>query len=94
MSGSTLSEPGFVIPAPDAPWIECLIVDVSDSGVCLDVGALAKLFGLAFNTSGTVVRVGMIGRRSGDFVTATELRQSEQKQSDSEPQKAQAKETA
>ena len=25
--------PGFVIPAPDAPWIECFIVDISESGV-------------------------------------------------------------
>jgi len=23
---------GFLIPTPDAPWIECTIVDVSDSG--------------------------------------------------------------
>ena len=36
-----LYKQGFLIPAPDAPWIECLIVDVSDSGVCLEVGALA-----------------------------------------------------
>src|ERR1700761_5546430 len=51
--------PGFVIPAPDAPWIECFIVDISESGVCLDVGALPvpKMFGLAFTSCGTVVRV-------------------------------------
>ena len=36
-----LYKPGFLIPAPEAPWIECLILDVSDSGVCLEVGALA-----------------------------------------------------
>jgi hypothetical protein len=36
-----LYQQGFLIPAPDAPWIECLIVDVSDSGVRLEVGALA-----------------------------------------------------
>jgi hypothetical protein len=96
-----LKRPGFIIPAPDAPWIECLIVDVSDSGVCLDVGALVvpKLFGLAFNSRGTVVRICMVAWRNGAlvgarFVTAKELRQGGQKQSDSEPQKAQAKETA
>jgi hypothetical protein len=45
-----LYKPGFLIPAPEAPWIECLTLDVSDSGVCLEVGALAvpKLFGLTY----------------------------------------------
>jgi hypothetical protein len=23
--------PGFIIPAPDAPWLECFILDISDS---------------------------------------------------------------
>jgi hypothetical protein len=27
--------PGYIIPAPDAPWLECLILDVSQSGICL-----------------------------------------------------------
>jgi hypothetical protein len=77
-----LYKPGFLIPAPDAPWIECLIVDVSDDGVCLDVGALAvpKIFGLAFTAGGEVLRVcsltwrrgGLLGAR---YVTAKELRQ-------------------
>src|ERR1051326_9081258 len=35
-----LGRRGFIIPTPGAAWIECIIVDVSDSGVCLDVGAL------------------------------------------------------
>src|ERR1700730_18606527 len=54
-----LYKPGFLIPAPEAPWIECLILDVSDSGVCLEVGALAvpKLFGLSFTAGGEVLRV-------------------------------------
>ena len=49
-----LHQTGFLIPAPDAPWIECMIVEVSDDGVCLDVGALAvpKIFGLAFTAGG------------------------------------------
>ena len=34
--------PGFIIPAPDAPWIECFIVDISESGVCLGRGAAAN----------------------------------------------------
>ncbi len=72
---------GFLIPAPDAPWIECTIVDVSDGGVCLSVGELVvpKLFGLAFTASGEVLRVGRLGWRRGEGlgargVTAKELR--------------------
>ena len=77
-----LQKPGFLIPAPDAPWIECMIVDVSDEGVCLDVGALAvpKVFGLAFTAGGEVLRVCSLIWRQGEllgarFVTAKELRQ-------------------
>src|ERR1700729_1818490 len=73
---------GFLIPAPDAPWIECLIIDVSDRGVCLEVGALAvpKLFGLAFTAGGEVLRICSISWRKGEllgarFVSAKELRQ-------------------
>ena len=77
-----LYKPGFLIPAPEAPWIACLIVDVSDSGVCLEVGALAvpELFGLAFTAGGEVLRVCSLAWRRGElvgarFVTAKELRQ-------------------
>jgi hypothetical protein len=76
-----LDRPGFVIPAPDAPWIQCKVVDISDSGVCIDVGALVvpDTFGLAFNPTGTVIRVClkvwrrgvMIGAR---FLSGKELR--------------------
>jgi len=76
-----LHKPGF-FPAPDAPWIECTIIDVSDSGACLDVGALAvpELFGLAFTAGGEVFRVCLLTWRRGEligarFVTAKELRQ-------------------
>ena len=72
---------GFVIPAPDAPWIECTIVDVSEHGVCIEVGDLAvpKLFGLTFTTTGDVLRVCTLiwrrGARIGArFVSASELR--------------------
>ena len=74
-------KPGFLIPAPDAPWIECTIVEVSDEGVCLEVGALAvpKIFGLAFTAGGEVLRVCLLIWRRGEmigarFVTAKELR--------------------
>jgi hypothetical protein len=77
-----LHKPGFLIPAPDAPWIECMILDVSDGGVCLDVGALAvpNIFGLAFTAGGEVLRVCSLIWRRGEligarFVTAKELRQ-------------------
>jgi hypothetical protein len=77
-----LQTQGFLIPAPDAPWIECMIMEVSDEGVCLDVGALAvpKLFGLAFTAGGEVLRVcSLVWRQGGSigarFVTAKELRQ-------------------
>jgi hypothetical protein len=77
-----LYKPGFLIPAPDAPWIECMIVDVSDKGVCLDVGALAvpELFGLAFTAGGEVLRVCSLAWLKGEligarFVTPKELRQ-------------------
>jgi hypothetical protein len=76
-----MNKPGFLIPAPDAPWIECLIVDVSDTGVSLDVGALAvpKVFGLAFTPGGEVLRVCSLVWRRGErlgarFVSARELR--------------------
>jgi hypothetical protein len=77
-----LRKPGFLIPAPDAPWIECLIVDVSDDGVCLEVGALVvpKIFGLAFTAGGEVLRICALIWRRGEqigarFVSAKELRQ-------------------
>jgi len=76
-----LHKQGFLIPAPDAPWIECMIVEVSDDGVCLDVGALSvpKIFGLAFTAGGEVLRVCSLAWRKGElvgarYVTAQELR--------------------
>src|ERR1700753_3155031 len=58
---------GFLIPAPDAPWIACTIVDVSEHGVCLEVGdlAVAKLFGLTFTATGDVMRVCALIWRQG-----------------------------
>ncbi|MBS0528272.1 MAG: hypothetical protein JSS22_02615 [Proteobacteria bacterium] len=74
-------KPGFVIPMPDSPWIECEVVDISQSGVCLDVGTLfvPELFGVAFNPSGDVLRVCQRVWRDGPligarFVSAKELR--------------------
>ena len=76
-----LHKPGFLIPAPDAPWIECTIVDVSEKGACLDVGSLPvpELFGLSFTATGEVLRVCALVWRQGEmvgaeFLTAKELR--------------------
>lgn len=76
-----LHKPGFVIPAPDAPWIECIITEVSEKGVSLDVGSLPvpKLFGLSFTATGEVLRVCSLVWRKGEmvgaeFLSAKELR--------------------
>jgi len=67
-----LHKPGFLIPAPESPWIECLIVDVSDSGVSLEVGALVvpELSGLAFTAGGEVLRVCSLAWRRGELARA------------------------
>ena len=54
-----LRKKGFLIPAPDAPWIQCYILDISENGACLDVGDLAvpKMFGLSLTAGGEVLRV-------------------------------------
>jgi hypothetical protein len=93
-----LQTPGFLIPAPDAPWISCTILEVSDEGVCLEVGALAvpKIFGLAFTAGGEVLRVCWLTWRKGEvvgarFVSAKELRLGlEPGNADPEPQRGSA----
>jgi hypothetical protein len=71
----------FIILEPDAPWIECSIVDISETGVRLRVGALVvpEIFGLALNSAGSVRRVCSTTWRSGEtmgarFLSADELR--------------------
>src|SRR5207247_10749251 len=76
-----LRKRGFLMPAPDAPWIECYILDISENGACLDVGDLAvpKVFGLSLTAGGEVRRVctfswrwgGVVG---GRFISAREAR--------------------
>ncbi len=72
---------GFIFAAPDAPWIECFIVDVSESGLCLDVGALEvpEIFGVSFTSNGSIRRICERAWRRGEligarFLTAKELR--------------------
>jgi hypothetical protein len=76
-----LRKRGFLIPAPDAPWIECYILDISDNGACLDVGDLAvpKVFGLSLTAGGEVRRLCTLIWRKGElvgvrFISARELR--------------------
>jgi hypothetical protein len=78
-----LRKPGFLIPAPDAPWIECYILDISENGACLDVGDLAvpRVFGLSLTAGGEVRRVCTLIWRRGElvgvrFVSARELHSS------------------
>lgn len=54
----------------DAPWIECAIVDLSEEGACVEVGALVvpDIFGLAFSARGELLRgmlAGLAQRRMG-----------------------------
>ena len=77
-----LHKRGFLIPAPDAAWIECYILDISENGACLDVGDLAvpKMFGLSLTAGGEVRRVCALIWRRGElvgvrFMSARELRQ-------------------
>jgi len=87
-----LHKPGFLIPAPDAPWIECFVLDVSENGACLEVGDLAvpKVFGLSLTSGGEVRRVCRLVWRRGEligarFVTASELRQGLAPASEADP---------
>lgn len=79
--------PGFIIPAPDAPWVECAICDVSEGGLRLDAGHLAvpEIFAVSFTSGGEVVRLcqrvwrrgSLIGAR---FITTKQLRGPDVKQ--------------
>jgi hypothetical protein len=78
---------GFIIPAPDAPWLECFILDVSQSGICLEVGALAvpRVFGVCFTSCGTVKRLCRLAWRRGEligahYVTAKQLRRTSEEE--------------
>src|ERR1700716_3727224 len=76
---------GFLIPEPDAAWVECFILDVSEAGIRLDVGALGavpEIFGVAFNSDGKVIRLCQIAWRRGEridagFLPARQLRKNQ-----------------
>ena len=71
----------FVVLEPGGVWIECSIVDISDGGVCLEIGTLPvpKIFVLLMTPDGAVRRGCMTAWRRGEllgarFVTAAQLR--------------------
>ncbi len=85
---------GFIFEAPDAPWIECFILDVSETGLCLEVGSLAvpEIFGVSFTPCGSIMRVCLRVWRRGEllgakFTSAKELRLRDRKYSDPRSQK-------
>ena len=72
----------YLIMAPTSPWIQCMVVDVSEAGVCLEVGSIAvpELFGISFTSGGEVLRVCLLiwrqgGRIGARYVSAKELRE-------------------
>jgi hypothetical protein len=86
---------GFIFETPEAPWIECFILDISATGLCLEVGALPvpELFGVSFTPCGRIMRVCVRVWRRGEllgarFATAKELRLRDQKYVDPRLQKA------
>ncbi len=67
-----INKPGYMVLAPESPWIECRIINVSDNGVCVEVGALAvpDIFGISFTATGDVRRVCALVWRRGQFIGA------------------------
>ena len=77
-----LHKSAFLIPSPETPWLECNVRDVSEGGLCLDVGAtpVPEVFGVCFTPDGGVIRLclriwrqgSMVGAR---FITPKELKE-------------------
>ena len=65
-------KPAFLIMEPNGPWFECWVVDISDGGVCIEVGALPvpKIFVLALTPGGKVRRACLIAWRQGELLGA------------------------
>ena len=72
---------GFIVTTPTSPFVECRLHDISETGVCIDVGDLPvpDFFALALTPNGEVMRFcsrvwrrgGIIGAR---FVRTDQLR--------------------
>lgn len=73
--------PGFVILEPGGPWLQCLIIDISTGGACINVGELElpKIFILLLSAKGEVRRTCQTIWRRADlagvqFLTTKDLK--------------------
>ncbi|MGB6081421.1 MAG: PilZ domain-containing protein [Xanthobacteraceae bacterium] len=77
-----LRRPAFVALAPNGPWLECTLLDISEGGAGLDVGPLPlpKIFLLILTRDGKVRRTCLTAWRRGPLLGATfiSLKQSRQ----------------
>jgi hypothetical protein len=64
--------PAFVVFEPDGPWLECMILDISQGGARLDVAALPvpKIFALLLTSNGEVRRACLTTWRRGPLLGA------------------------
>jgi hypothetical protein len=91
-----LRRSAFVVLAPNGPWLECTLLDISEGGARLDVGSLPvpKIFLLILTPKGEVRRTCLTAWRRGtllgaSFVSLKQLRQNSTPQNfiDPQPQK-------
>ena len=63
---------GYIIVTPNAPWVECEFRDISEGGVCIQVGELAipEIFAITFTESGDVRRLCRLAWRRGGLIGA------------------------
>jgi hypothetical protein len=68
-------KPGYVFCAPDAFGLQCIIRDISEGGIQLDVGELVlpRIFGVAFTANGSIQRLYKPVWRRGGLVGAKVL---------------------
>ena len=64
--------PAFVVLQPGGPWLECMLLDISEGGARLEVGTLpvSKIFILSLTPNGEVRRTCMTTWRRGPLLGA------------------------
>lgn len=87
-----LRRSAFVVLAPNGPWLECTLLDISEGGAGLDVGSLpvTKIFLLILTPDGKVRRTCLTAWRRGpmlgaNFVSLEQLRQNSRPQNYIDP---------
>ena len=87
-----LRRSAFVVLAPNGPWLECTLLDISEDGAGLDVGSLPvpKIFLLILTPDGKVRRTCLTTWRRGpligaNFVSLKQLRQNSRPQNYIDP---------